>query len=45
MTFTGGGKVLDLRAGQLGFMQPEVRHDIRAEEQSVVLLTIAGGAV
>jgi quercetin dioxygenase-like cupin family protein len=42
-TVTTGGQPLDLRPGQLVLMQPSVRHDLRAEEQSVVLLTITGG--
>ncbi len=42
-TLTGAGVAFDLRPGQLVMMQPGVRHDVRAEEQSVVLLTIAGG--
>ncbi|MGH2632555.1 MAG: cupin domain-containing protein [Tepidiformaceae bacterium] len=40
---TGGGQAMDLRPGQLVLFQPGVRHDLRAEEQSVVLLTITGG--
>lgn len=40
---TAGGQAVDLRPGGLAFLQPKVRHDIRAEEQSVVLLTISGG--
>jgi quercetin dioxygenase-like cupin family protein len=34
----------ELRPGQLLLIQPEVRHDLRALEQSVVLLTVSGGA-
>lgn len=33
----------ELRPGRVMVFQPGVRHDIRAEEQSVVLLTITGG--
>jgi len=40
---TAAGEPFDLRPGQLVMMQPAVRHDLRAEEQSVVLLTITGG--
>ena len=40
---TSGGHSMDLRPGQLVLFQPGVRHDLRAEEQSVVLLTISGG--
>lgn len=42
-TLTAAGESFDLRPGQLVMMQPRVRHDVHAEEQSVVLLTIAGG--
>jgi quercetin dioxygenase-like cupin family protein len=38
------GQSLDLRPGQVLMFQPGVRHDIRAVEQSVVLLTITGGS-
>lgn len=41
---TAGEAAHDLRAGELVLLQPDVRHDLRAEEQSVVLLTIGGGA-
>ena len=41
---TIGGEDADLRPGALVFLQPNVRHEIRAEEQSVVLLTISGGS-
>jgi quercetin dioxygenase-like cupin family protein len=37
-----GGESFDLRDGQVVLFQPGVRHDIRAEEQSVVLLTVNG---
>ena len=40
---SSGGRSVDLRPGELVFFQPGVRHDIRAEEQSVVLLTVTGG--
>lgn len=33
---------IDLRPGELVVFQPNICHDIRAEEQSVVLLTITG---
>lgn len=33
----------DLRKGHLAVLQPGVRHDVTAQEQSVVLLTITGG--
>jgi len=40
---TSGGQTMDLRPGQLVLFQPGIRHDLRAQEQSVVLLTISGG--
>ncbi len=43
-TLTAGDNAFDLRPGQLVFMQPNVRHAIQAEEQSVVLLTLSGTA-
>lgn len=36
-------ETVDARPGQLVLFQPGVRHDLRAEEQSVVLLTVTGG--
>lgn len=41
---TAGGKGVELRPGQLGFMEPGLMHDLRAEQQSVVLLTLSGAA-
>lgn len=38
-----GGDSFDLRQGGLLMFQPGVSHDLRAEEQSVLLLTITGG--
>lgn len=38
------GQPFDLRPGQLMLFQPAVRHNVRAEEQSVLLLTVTGGA-
>lgn len=43
-TLTAGKETFDLRSGELVMLQPGVRHDLQAEEQSVVLLTIGGGA-
>ena len=40
---SGGGQAMELRPGQLVLFQPGIRHDLRAEEQSVVLLTVTGG--
>jgi len=37
------GKTHDLRPGQMVMLQPGVRHDVHAAEQSVVLLTVAEG--
>lgn len=34
---------IDLLKGHLAVLQPGVRHDVTAEEQSVLLLTITGG--
>jgi quercetin dioxygenase-like cupin family protein len=42
-TLSSGGRSADLRRGELVFFQPGVRHDLRAEEQSVVLLIVTGG--
>lgn len=42
-TLSSAGRSVALRPGELVFFQPGVRHDIRAEEQSVVLLTVTGG--
>jgi quercetin dioxygenase-like cupin family protein len=41
---TAGDESFELRPGRLVLLQPEVRHDIRAEVQSVVMLTVSGGA-
>ncbi len=38
-----GNDSFELRPGKLVLIQPEVRHDLRAQEQSVVVLTISGG--
>ncbi len=38
-----GEESFQLLPGHLIMLQPGIRHDIRAEEQSVVLLTITGG--
>lgn len=38
-----GSESLELRQEQLLMFQPGIRHDLRAEEQSVLLLTITGG--
>lgn len=35
-------QAFDLRPRQMVFMQPNVKHSLRAEEQSVVLLTLSG---
>lgn len=42
-TLQAEGQSVSLRPGELLLFQPGVRHDISAEEQSVVLLTITGG--
>ena len=39
---TAGSETFDLRPGLLVFMEPNLRHALRAEEQSVVLLTLSG---
>lgn len=44
VTFTAAGESFDLRPGEIMVLQPKVPHDVRAEEQSVILLTITGGA-
>lgn len=43
VTLEAEGQSVSLRPGGLLLFQPGVRHDIRAEEQSAVLLTITGG--
>ncbi|MFN8617077.1 MAG: cupin domain-containing protein [Dehalococcoidia bacterium] len=43
IALNAGGQALELRPGQLAFMQPNVPHDVSALEQSVVLLTLAEG--
>lgn len=40
---TADNQPYDLRPGEVVMMQPGVRHDVRAEEQTVVVLTITGG--
>ena len=40
---TAAGQEFDLREGQLVFMQPAVSHSVRAEAQSVIVLTVTGG--
>jgi quercetin dioxygenase-like cupin family protein len=40
---TAGDEEAELRSGELVMLQPGVRHDVRAAEQAVVLLTITGG--
>lgn len=39
---TAAGEDIELREGQLALLQPGVPHDLRAEAQSVVLLTVSG---
>ncbi len=43
VTLTTEGQTIDLRPGQTILFQPAIRHDLHAEEQSAVLLTISGG--
>jgi quercetin dioxygenase-like cupin family protein len=43
-TIRADGETFDLREGELVMLQPNVSHDVRAEEQSIVLLTVTGGA-
>jgi quercetin dioxygenase-like cupin family protein len=43
VTLTADGKAISLRPGEAVLFQPALRHDLRAEEQSVVLLTVTGG--
>lgn len=38
-----GHETVDMRTGQLAMFQPGISHDLRAEEQSVVLLMVTGG--
>lgn len=41
VALNAGGQALELRPGQLAFLQPDIRHDVQALEQSVILLTLA----
>ncbi|MGE3076541.1 MAG: AraC family ligand binding domain-containing protein [Dehalococcoidia bacterium] len=43
VTLRSNGESLNLRRGQLAVFQPGVAHDLSAQEQSVVLLTVTGG--
>ncbi|MGE0601921.1 MAG: cupin domain-containing protein [Dehalococcoidia bacterium] len=43
VTVRANGETIELRRGQLAVFQPGVRHDLTAQEQSVVLLTVTGG--
>jgi len=38
-----GGESFDVRPGEMVLMQPGVRHDLSAQEQTVVVLTVTGG--
>ena len=38
-----GNQRVELRKGHLAMLQPGVRHDVTAEEQSLLLLMITGG--
>lgn len=42
-TVTAEGEAFSLRPGQLALLQPGVRHDVRAESQSVLVLVVSGG--
>ena len=42
ITVTYSDQETELREGEMLFFQPGVRHHLRAEEQSIVLLTITG---
>ncbi|MBE0608060.1 MAG: AraC family ligand binding domain-containing protein [Dehalococcoidia bacterium] len=42
-TLASDNEHVDLRKGHLAVLQPGVRHDVTAGEQSVLLLTITGG--
>ena len=41
VALSADGASYDLRPGQAVMFRPGIRHDVRAEEQSIVLLTIA----
>ena len=41
---SAAGQSFDLRDGQLVMFEPGIRHELRAEEQSVVLLTVSNTA-
>lgn len=43
VTVTAEGEAFSLRPGQLALLQPSVRHDVRAETQSVLVLVVSGG--
>lgn len=42
VTLTADGKRIELAPGHITVFQPGVRHDLKAEEKSVVLLTVCG---
>lgn len=41
-TLTAAGEAIDVLEGQVVMFAPGVRHDVRAEAQSVLLLTVSG---
>jgi quercetin dioxygenase-like cupin family protein len=43
VALTAGGEAMEMRPGELALLQGGVGHDLRAEEPSVVLLTVTGG--
>jgi quercetin dioxygenase-like cupin family protein len=42
-TLMADGQPLDVRPEQLVMMEPGLKHNLQAEEQSVVMLTVTGG--
>jgi quercetin dioxygenase-like cupin family protein len=42
VTLTAAGETVEMREGQMVMFAPGIRHDVRAEEQSVLLLTVSG---
>ncbi len=43
VTMSVSGEVFELSPGQAVLIQPGVEHDVRANQQSVILLTVTGG--
>ena len=44
-TLTAEGETVTLQPRQMALFQPGIRHSVRADERSVILLTVTGGEV